>query len=82
MKRGYEPRQARDRFDALNCQVPGCRASIRAMTGFQEIEKLMAHMRRVHLSSLTMNEALELRAAWESRHTAPAPADPGRGGTP
>lgn len=60
-------KEARDRFDRLLCQVPGCRAKITAMTGLQEIQELQRHMWRVHLANLTMNEALELRAAWEER---------------
>jgi hypothetical protein len=61
--------EARDRFDGLRCQVPGCKKVIHAMTGLQELQKMRAHMRRCHLASITTGEALELRAAWEDRDT-------------
>ena len=59
--------EARDRFGALRCQVPGCRSTIKALTGLQEIDKLAKHMARVHLSAHSPRELLELRAAWEDR---------------
>lgn len=58
---------ARDRLGGLRCQVRGCRAVIHALTGLQELDKLIRHYRRVHLARLTMAEALELRALWERR---------------
>ena len=57
----------RDRLGALVCRVPGCRHRIRAMTGFQEIERLRQHYLRAHLARLTMQQALELRAQWEAK---------------
>lgn len=64
-------RPPRDSNDRLNCQIPGCRATIGAWSGFQEIDKLRKHMEKVHMARLTMTEALELRASWESRTVAP-----------
>jgi hypothetical protein len=61
-------RPARDHIGGLNCQVPGCRVVIRAMTGLQEIQKLARHFQTAHLARLTMYEALELRAKWEQEH--------------
>ena len=55
----------RDFADRLLCQVPGCRAKIRAPTGFQEIVKLMDHMKRTHLVIYSLEQTLELRAKWE-----------------
>lgn len=55
----------RDRFDGLQCEVPGCRVIIRATTGLQELQKLMKHYERAHLVRLSMDEALKLRARME-----------------
>jgi hypothetical protein len=41
-----------------------------ALTGLQEIQKMIQHFRRVHLAELTMNEALELREKWEKEQDA------------
>jgi hypothetical protein len=40
---------------------------IRALTGFQELEKLRMHLYRVHLAYKHMDEVLETRAEWERR---------------
>lgn len=56
---------ARDYWDNLRCQVPGCKSVIRAMTGLQEIHKLITHMRRVHATTWDVTQALEWRARWE-----------------
>lgn len=56
---------ARDWQDNLRCQVPGCKVVIRAMTGLQEIQKLIAHVKRVHGVTWDMVQALEWRAKWE-----------------
>lgn len=58
---------ARDEHGHLRCQVPGCRTVIRALTGFQELEKLRMHLYRVHLAYKHMDEVLETRAEWERR---------------
>jgi hypothetical protein len=58
---------ARDDYGNLRCQVPGCRAVIHALTGFQELEKLRAHLFRVHLAYKNIGEVLETRAEWERR---------------
>jgi hypothetical protein len=58
---------ARDPVGNLRCQVPGCHVVIRALTGLRELHKLQEHFARAHLARLTMDEALELRANWESR---------------
>jgi len=50
----------------LKCRVPGCRHVIRAMTGFQEVERLQSHMRKAHGVAYSMADALELRAHYES----------------
>lgn len=56
---------ARDDFDGLRCQVPGCRHVVRAFTGLQELDKMRKHLARAHLAKITPGEALELRAKWE-----------------
>lgn len=68
---------ARDRFDGLRCQVPGCKKVIYALTGLQELSKMRAHMKRCHLAHVTAGEALELRAAWEQRGDETAKEKPG-----
>lgn len=60
-------RRVRDWLGNLVCQVPGCEHVIEAMTGLQEIGALRLHFRRDHLAEISMPEALELRAEWESR---------------
>lgn len=60
--------EARDRFDNLKCQVPGCKAVIRALTGLQELEKLRKHMAKAHYAKKNLIEALKTRADWESRN--------------
>jgi len=55
----------RDRFDGLKCEVPGCRTTIRAFTGLQELQKLIKHYWRAHHARLSMNDALELRSRME-----------------
>jgi len=54
-------------MSGLNCTVPGCKKVIHAMTGFQELEKLRAHMKRAHLADWDLNEALENRVIMESK---------------
>lgn len=57
---------ARDRFDNLVCQYPRCKTVIRAFTGFQELQKMSAHVARKHGGRpWDMNTALEQRAYWE-----------------
>ena len=51
----------------LKCQVRGCKIVLRGATGFQELERLIGHFRRAHLSNITLREALEIRAQWESK---------------
>lgn len=53
--------------DGLKCTVPGCKKVIRAMTGLQEVVKLQAHMRKAHLASWSMSEALENRVVMENK---------------
>ena len=53
----------------LKCQMPKCRAAIFAMTGLQELNKLIKHVGRCHGTLLNMNDALELRCQWESVHS-------------
>jgi hypothetical protein len=57
---------ARDRFDRLICQQPDCGRPIGGVTGLDEIHNMRAHLAEHHDISLDMNEALELRAAWEN----------------
>lgn len=64
-----KPRPVRDRFGGLCCQVQGCRSTIQAPTGMQELLRLMAHYHRAHLAAITMQEALEIRSSWETRAT-------------
>ena len=49
----------------LRCTMPKCNHVIHAMTGFQEIEKLMKHFSKKHKISITMERALEFRVAME-----------------
>jgi hypothetical protein len=45
----------------LRCTMPKCRATINAMTGLQELDKLQRHFAKAHKLPLTMTEALEVR---------------------
>lgn len=58
--------EGRNAAGALLCLVPGCRSAIRGWTGLDELTKLRAHIVRSHLAAINPNEALELRAKWES----------------
>lgn len=51
--------------DDLKCRVPGCRVRIKGMTGYQEIEKLIKHMRRCHEVTWDLQQALAWRERWE-----------------
>ena len=51
--------------EGLKCPVPGCKTTIHAMTGFQEIEKFRKHYFRVHGCDMTMQEALQRRVIAE-----------------
>lgn len=55
----------------LPCGVPGCSHVVRAMTGFQEVEKLQRHMRKAHGVSYTMMDALTLRNHYEDKAATP-----------
>lgn len=50
----------------LKCTVPGCRTTIHAMTGLQELDKLGKHFLRAHRQMLDMNTLLELRVKIEN----------------
>ena len=60
-------RPARNALGGLNCQVPGCKTTIRAMTGLQEISRLQRHYERAHVARISMHDALEIRAQWEAK---------------
>jgi hypothetical protein len=51
--------------DGLRCEVPGCRTTIHAFTGLQELQKLIQHYWRAHHARLSMTDALELRSRME-----------------
>lgn len=55
-----------EREGSLACQVPGCRTFIRGWTGLDQLTKLRAHYDRVHLVTLTMDAALNLRERMEA----------------
>jgi hypothetical protein len=50
----------------LKCQLPQCSVIIHAMTGLQEIQKLISHIRRAHGFTLSWLDALDLRVEWET----------------
>lgn len=54
--------------NGLKCTVPGCKKVIHAFTGFQELQKLQAHMSRAHRANWNMNEALENRVIMENKN--------------
>ena len=54
-------------MDGLRCPVPGCKHTVRALTGLQEIEKLKAHYKKAHLARITTQEALEIRVRIEKK---------------
>jgi hypothetical protein len=52
----------------LKCTVPGCRVTIHAWTGLQELEKLRKHMRKAHLANWDFNQTLENRVVIEKQN--------------
>lgn len=54
--------------NGLKCTAPGCRVTIRAWTGLQEVQKLQAHMRKAHRANWNMNQALENRIVIEKQN--------------
>jgi hypothetical protein len=55
----------RDDRGRLRCRFPLCKATIAALTGLQELDKLRTHIRRAHRQMLTLSDVLDLRARWE-----------------
>lgn len=64
----------------LVCPRDGCRRVIRAMTGLQELDKLVKHYARVHGINITFADALELRGINEVRTDDPSPPSRGDAG--
>jgi len=55
--------------NGLRCPVPGCKTTIRGVTGFDEINKLRKHYAKAHWANITMEEALTLRIKIENAQT-------------
>lgn len=51
----------RDYLDRLLCPVATCKTTIDAMTGLQELQKLMTHMKKKHKTSINMDIAMKFR---------------------
>jgi len=49
----------------LKCTVPGCRKTIHAFTGLDEVRKLQKHLKSAHKYHADMNEVLDIRARME-----------------
>jgi len=52
---------------SLRCIVPGCKVTIRGVTGLDELHKLQKHYYKAHWARITMEEALNLRIKIEEK---------------
>lgn len=52
----------------LKCTVPGCKVTIYALTGFQELGKLQKHMAKAHRARWSTAQTLHNRVSIEDQN--------------